>query len=223
MSNHVSAKQFDYVPFGLTSRWGKCLNPVTGKNKHRKKSKGKRGHKNNKLTTSYSGPFKLPSSSDVETITVNKSFGFLDGTSVAGILTNSFKGSDVTSVADWSNIQSTWKEYSVLAFELEFIPVNPLSSNPISVVCVRDHSPGSSPLTSMSQALAFDNHLLFSSAKLTNSRFGIKAKTIEELQFQLTSGSSNFISIQTYSTAGSISTNYFFVNSVFVLRLRGMK
>lgn len=173
---------------------------------------------------SYNGPFHVPASNqDVTTLVVNKSFGFLDATSAGGILTNSYKSSDVTSCSDWSSIQSTWKDYRVLAFELEFCPVNALSGSPISVVCVRDHTNGATALTSMNQGLAFDNHILFSSAKLTNTKFGIKAKTVEELQFQTTAGSSAFFAIQSYSTPGSITTNYFFVNSLFVLELRGMK
>lgn len=176
------------------------------------------------LVSSYTGPYTLPSDAmDVITITVNKSYGFSDQTSVSGILTNSFKSSDVVNCADWSSVQSTWKDFRVLAFELEFVPVNAVSSSGITVVLVRDHTPGASPLTSMTQGLAFDNHCLFSSSKLTNTKFGIKAATVEELQFQQTSGSTAFFAIQSYSTAGSISTTYFFVNMKFVLQLRGMK
>jgi hypothetical protein len=191
----------------------------------RKSSKKKGNHSGKKPElTNYTGPYEIPKGKGgVTHLVVNKSYGFLDATSVGGILVNSFKSSDVVNCADWTSIQNTWKEFRVLAMELEYVPVNALSSSPISIVLVRDHTNGGTPLTSMAVGLAFDDHMIFSSQKLSVTRFGIKASSTEELQFQTTSGSSTLFSMQSYSTAGSISTNYFFVTQKFVLELRGMK
>jgi hypothetical protein len=187
------------------------------------KFKGNKKGRKQELT-SYSGPYEVPKGlGGVSHLVVNKSIGFSAATTVGGLWIYSMKSGDVTTSSDWTSITNTWKEFRVLAMEIELVPVNCLTGNTIAIVLVRDHTNGGTALTSMGQALAFDDHHLLSSAKLQTTSFGIKASGTEELQFQPTTASSTFFAIQTYSTAGSISTNYFFVVEKFVVELRGMK
>jgi hypothetical protein len=174
----------------------------------------------------YKGPIKIPKplGLDVASLRINKATSFVAATNGSGVLVYSLATDDITACADWASIQASWKEFRVLGLQVEFIPINATSTTGgIAVVAVKNHNPSGGTLTSVNEAQAYDTKINFSSQKLQNTIFEIRGQSFEELEFQDTVANVNRYSIETYSTAGANSTNYFNIVETFLLELRGMK
>jgi hypothetical protein len=175
-----------------------------------KGKKGKSG-KREQGSTVYNGPivpplskFSIPAVKRVQRVTA---VAASDG---AGLLRGSF-GNNPSGGSDWSNWITTWTEYRVLGFEVEYIPAFE-NSYPTStavggllVAYVDRQSSASSP-SSANQVLAYDGSKYVSMNK--HLKIITKATGTNEMQWLNTASPSAWCSIRYCSTALSISTTY---------------
>ncbi len=182
------------------------------------------------LDMTYTGPIKVKTGpSKVATLIVNRSLANNILSSGSGLVTNIYSSADVVSVTDWASLQNIWKEYRVLALEVEWIPIAATTTTPICVAIVGDHNPSLSSLTSMNDAVSYDNVKLISGGAGVNitsgkyPKYSMRASGVEELAFVpiLSAPTTGIFGIKTYSTVGTNSVVYFEVIERFTIEFRG--
>lgn len=178
----------------------------------------------------YKGPVKLPlGAPKVTVMKVNRSLANNIQSNGGGVVVNNFSSADVVSVTDWTSLQALWKEYRVLAMECEFIPIASSSTVPVCMAVVGDHNPSLSTLTSMNDAVSYDNVKFTTSGQGVNTTTGkyftysMRASGVEELTWVDISAAptTQEYGIKTYSTVGTNNAVYFEVIERFLIEFRG--
>lgn len=169
----------------------------------------------------YKGPIKIPvGPSGTKAIRVNMSHGFAAATNGSGVWTYQFAADDITSVSGWADFQDTWGEFRILGLEVILTPIAASSSTPIAIILVGEHVATPTTLTTVDQALAYDNAVTYSSNMIKKMRYAIRASSVEEMEFQDTSANVNAMVISAFSSTGTNSVNYFFVQETFLVEFR---
>lgn len=169
----------------------------------------------------YTGPVKLPTSSNAVTTTkVNHSQFFTYNTTVGGIGNTIFLGNP-SAATGWSSLAAEWAEYRVLAFEVEFIPSRKYTANDNRMfVTIVDHADTATTIGSYGSAVDRESAIIHE----TQQRFKVTAKAsgVEEMEWIPTVSPTARFCIKTYME-GSISTGYFQCIVRYLTELRGQQ
>lgn len=184
-----------------------------------------KSRKNEKIDdVGYYGPVKIPvGPKGTKSVILNKSTGFAAASNGSGVWSYQFAADDVVNCGSWADVQATWREFRILAMEVVLTPIAASSSIPIGVVLFGEHTANPTTPTTVIQALGFDNAIVTSSNILKKTKFQIRAASVEEMNFQDITANLNSMTITGYSSVGTNSVNYFFVQENFLIELRNPK
>lgn len=200
--------------------------------KSNKKNKASKGQRKNAwdLDMTYNGPIKIGLGKEKSlTLLVNRTLANNILSNGSGIVTNQYRSTDVTTVQDWASLQAVWKEYRVLAMELEYIPIALSSSSPICLGVAGTHNGTTTAPASMAEIAAYDSVAFTTSGSGANNttgkkffKYSYRASGTDELEFiDIASAITKPFNIYSYSTIGTASAVYFEVLQRFTIEFRG--
>ncbi len=177
----------------------------------------------------YNGPVRLPKSkagSELDVIQIN--FAATLQTSGAGVLATVFNpGTQVTSSADWTNIQALWEEYRILSWEIEMVPWTPYTRPTTDVLApvysVIDRQTATA-LGSIADAVGFgscDLHMPSSPIKRVAKMTGQDES--EWVSTGTTPAANALFYLKLYSSGNSNSINLYDYKMIYLVQLKGRK
>lgn len=175
----------------------------------------------------YKGSIRAVNSGLVkDDIVATMSFAQFSGGSAVG-LQNYQSASNITSCSDWSSFATTFDEYRILGFELDWIPSTDAGNASVvhsAGLAITTHSPANPfPFTAISTMAAYADWKPFNTGKPL--RLEWKMQSSEEAQFVTTSTTINqgFIGFWAPYATTTASNSYGMLVVTYKVQFRGRK
>ncbi len=191
--------------------------------------KTKSAMKSSGVTTSYSGPVRLPTQDglDARTLRANISLSQEFISNGGGVISGYVTGGDVGATTDWARFEELYQEFRILGVELEYTPyfngayntARTPSSGHISVA----HAPLTAAPTSSDQVIQYDTWQPWRSSQALRKHWRMRG--IEEASFSPVAAPSaaNAGGILWYIAGLSASQAYGRVTYTWLVEFRGRK
>lgn len=177
----------------------------------------------------YSGPTRVPQSlagSELDVYQIN--FAATLTTSAAGLLNTVFNpGTQITSSADWTNIQNLWEEYRILSWAIDMVPWTPYTRPTTDVLApvysVIDRQTATA-LASIADAVGFGSCELHTPSEHIHRVAKMTGQDEAEWVSTGTVPATNALFyLKLYSSGNSNSINLYDYKMVYLIQVKGRK